>query len=507
MAGLFVLGTALPAQQTQEVDIAAIQRIRDEEFRNSKVMELASWLTDVFGPRLTGSPSTKKAGDWAVEQMNAWGITNPHLEVWRSVPAFGRGWANERFSAQVIEPTQYPLIAYPGAWSEGTRGPQAGRVVYVELHDEADFAKYHGKLRDAWIMRTPPAEVVPHFVADARRFSDTTLLRMASAQAGQRGARAPQRPPRFEDKVERFWLDEGVSGILRAGSGDDGTVFVQSTGDRSADAPRSVPMIVLASEHYGRIFRTVEKGIVVKVEVNAQNRFYSDDRNMFNVVGDIPGADPRLRNELVMFGAHLDSWHSGTGATDNAAGSAVMLEVLRLLKTLNLPMKRTVRMALWTGEEQGLLGSHAYVRQHFGYIDSAGPHLTPEHAKVAGYFNLDNGTGAIRGVYLERNAAVGPIFRHWLEPFAGVGATTVTIANMSGTDHQSFDAVGIPGFQFIQDPIDYNTRTHHSNMDVYERLQGRDMKQNAMIVAAFVYNAANRDELLPRQPLPERSAK
>ncbi len=276
-------------------------------------------------------------------------------------------------------------------------------------------------------------------------------------------------------------------------------MFASATGDRQPNAARGLPTTILAAEHYGRIYRTITKGVPVKLEINSQNKFYSDDLNSFNVVGEIPGTDARLKDEVVMLGAHFDSWHTGTGATDNAAGSAVMLEAMRILKTLNLPMKRTVRIGLWTGEEQGLLGSRAYVRQHFGYTDSLGQHFTPDNAKVSGYFNVDNGTGAIRGVYLQENSAVGPIFKQWLEPFKDLGASTVTISNTGGTDHQSFDAVNIPGFQFIQDGIDYNTRTHHSNMDLYERLQTKDMMQNAVIVAAFVYNTANRDERLPRK--------
>ena len=513
---LATLAAPSAAQDTEKLDLQAIARIRDEGFNRSKVMDISSWLTDVYGPRLTGSPNIKKAGDWAVQQMKSWGIANAALESWGP---FGRGWASERFTAQVIEPNPFPIIAYPGAWSEGTNGPKVGGVLFVQIDSEVDLAKYKGKLRGNWIMRARPPEVQPHFRADASRRTDSALVAMEAAQpqqagppgagrgnGGRGGPAAGQGRQEFQRRVTQFFIDEGALGILTTGArNDDGTVFVGSSGDRAANAPKGLPSIALAAEHYGRIFRTIEKGIPVKLEINAQNRFYSDDLNSFNVVGEIPGADPRLKDELVMLGAHFDSWQAGTGATDNAAGSAVMLEALRILKTLNLPMKRTVRIGLWTGEEQGLLGSRAYVRQHFGFVDSTGQHLTPDNAKVAGYFNVDNGTGAIRGVYLQENAAVGPIFRQWLAPFKDLGASTITIRNTGGTDHQSFDAAGIPGFQFIQDDIDYNSRTHHSNMDLYERLQPHDMMQNAVIVAAFVYNAANRDEKLPRKPLPDRT--
>jgi Zn-dependent M28 family amino/carboxypeptidase len=254
----------------------------------------------------------------------------------------------------------------------------------------------------------------------------------------------------------------------------------------------------MSVEHYGRILRMLEKKVPVQIEMDIQNKFYDNDLNSFNVVAEIPGTDKA--DEVVMLGAHFDSWHTGTGATDNAAGSAVMMEAVRILKAAKLRMRRTVRLALWTGEEEGLLGSRAYVTQHFA--DRADMKLKPEHSKFAAYFNVDNGTGSIRGVYLQGNEAVAPIFQAWMQPFKNLGMTTLTIRNTGGTDHQSFDAVGLPGFQFIQDPIEYDSRTHHSNMDVYERIQAPDLMKDAVIVASFVYHAANRDEKLPRKPLP-----
>jgi hypothetical protein len=353
--------------------------------------------------------------------------------------------------------------------------------------------------------------LTPHFTPDAHRYTDDELARMSAAPApqaagqGGRGGRAGFDTAAFRRQREaaqalpKFLESEGALGELRLGRGDDGTVFVASTGSRAVDAPPALPVIVVSAEDYGRIYRVAEKGFAVKVEVDAQNRFIDNGGRSFNIVAEIPGTD--RRDEVVMLGAHFDSWQSATGATDNAAGSAVMLEAFRILRTLDVPMRRTVRIALWTGEEQGLLGSRAYVRRHFGYVDQTGAHFTPENAKVAGYFNLDNGTGAIRGVYLQGNAAVRPIFDQWLQPFHDLGATTTTLSNTGGTDHLSFDAVTIPGFQFIQDPVDYGSRTHHSNMDLYERVQAKDMMQNAVIVASFVYNLANREEPLPRKPV------
>jgi Zn-dependent M28 family amino/carboxypeptidase len=304
----------------------------------------------------------------------------------------------------------------------------------------------------------------------------------------------------FAQQRLQFLAEEGVAAIINAGAGDMGTVFVGGGGSRDPANPTRIPIVVFAAEHYNRILRMLEKNIAVRIEMNVKNTFYDRDLDAFNVIADIPGSDPALRDELVMLGAHFDSWHAGTGATDNAAGSAVMMEAVRILKATGLPLRRTVRIGLWTGEEQGLLGSRAYVRNTFG-----GPSpdsLKPAHAKFSGYFNVDNGTGKIRGVYLQGNMAVAPIFREWMKPFEALGMRTLTPANTGGTDHLAFDAVGLPGWQFIQDEIEYDARTHHSNMDVYDRLVADDMKHNAVVVAAFVYLAANRDEKLPRKPWP-----
>jgi hypothetical protein len=305
----------------------------------------------------------------------------------------------------------------------------------------------------------------------------------------------------FQRALNKFLADEGVAVAIRVGAGrsEGGTVFAQGGGSRDPKDPVPSPMVTLTPEHYNRIARLLDHKIPVKLEFNVEARFVDDRMDSVNVVGEIPGG--RKRDEVVMIGAHLDSWHSGTGATDNAAGSAVMIEVMRILKTLNLRLDRTVRLALWSGEEQGILGSRAYVTEHFAAREDM--KLKPEHAKLSGYFNVDNGSGKIRGVYLQGNDAMRPIFEAWLKPFEDLGATTISIRNTGGTDHLSFDAVGLPGFQFIQDPLEYDSRTHHSNMDVYDRVQRADMMQMAAIVASIVYNAANRDELLPRKPLPK----
>jgi hypothetical protein len=389
----------------------------------------------------------------------------------------------------------------------GTKGPITAEVALVVIDSAADIAKYRGRLRGKWAMLGLPRVVTAHWESQARRFTDAQLDSMAALpkQTSQREGLNSERFRAARElvrQIDSLFASEGVAGVLRSGQGDGGTVFAQGTGSRATNAPPTAPTIIVSAENYGRIARTLAKGIPVKVEIEADNRFFTSDTNSFNIVGELPGTDRRLRDEVVMLGAHFDSWHTGTGATDNAAGSAVMLEALRILKASGVPLRRTVRIGLWTGEEQGLLGSRAYVAEHFGTQDSMGVHAKPEHEKFSSYFNVDNGTGAIRGVYLQGNEAVRPIFQAWMEPFRDLGMRAATIRNTGGTDHLSFDAVGLPGFQFIQDPIEYGTRTHHSNQDVYDRIQEDDMKKNAVIVASFVYLAANRDEKLPRKPLP-----
>jgi hypothetical protein len=429
--------------------------------------------------------------------MTGWGLANVHLETW----PFGRGWQNQRFVASALTPRAYPLIAYPKAWTPGTAGPVSGEAVMAVIETEKDFDAFRGKLRGKFVLGTAMRDVPAHFEAPGRRYTDSELADLSmQPQAGRgRGRGNFQNDQAFARRKTQFWIDEGVAAVLDISRGDGGTLFVQGGGSRDPKDPPSPPQIVLAVEQYGRIVRTLEKKIPVTLQMDVDNKFYDADENAFNIVAELPGGDKA--DEVVMIGAHFDSWHTGTGATDNAAGSAIMMEAMRLLKVSGVKLRRTVRIGLWGGEEQGLLGSKAYVKAH--YADPATMQLKPEHAKFAGYFNVDNGTGAIRGVYLQGNEAVAPIFQAWMEPFKNLGMTTLTIRNTGGTDHLSYDAVGLPGFQFVQDEVEYNSRTHHSNMDMYERVQSNDMMRNAVIVAAFVYNTANRDEKLPRKPLPK----
>ena len=505
-AALFVALAAAPlaAQSRAEpVDTAAVNRIKAEGLGDrSQVMEIASWLTDVYGPRLTNSPMQKKGADWALAKFREWGLANARLEPWGP---FGRGWTSERFSLQVRSPSPFTAIAYPLAWTPGTSGRVTGEAVLVIADSVADLEQYRGKLRGRFVLVDRPRDVRPSTEPLATRYTDAELARLAEPEPPrERGPGAQgdfrarmQRAQEVARARMRFLAAEGALGVLRQSRGDGGTVFVQGGGSRepSADMSQYVPEVMVAVEHYGRIARALQKGVPVAIALEAENRFHPDTMS-FNVLAEIPGTDPRLKDEVVMIGAHFDTWHGGTGATDNAAGSAVMMEAMRLIRAAGLRPKRTIRIGLWTGEEQGLLGSRAYVERHYLGEGTARP---PEHARFSGYFNVDNGTGKIRGVYLQGNEGVRPVFEAWMRPFRAMGMTTLTSRNTGGTDHLAFDYVGLPGFQFIQDDVEYDTRTHHSNMDTFERLQPDDMRHNAVVVASFAYLAANRAERLPRK--------
>jgi len=481
-------------------DPAAIARFQEEESQNSHIMEVIGYLTDVYGPRLTNSPNIREAGEYAVKTLNAWGLANVREESWGP---FGRGWSNELFEANEISPRHFPVIAYPKAWTPGTNGPVTADAIYAKIEREEDFSAYRGRLRGLFVLTAPMRAVDAQFDAPAHRYTDQELADLAQPRAPQAPDKAAlerqRKQQEFNNKLLKFLTDEGAAAWLEPSPHDGGTITVMSGGSRDPKDPLGLPRVAVDIEHYGRIFRTLEKNIPVTLRIDIANKFYDDNLNSFDIVAEIPGTDKP--DEVVMLGAHFDSWHSGTGATDNAAGDAVMMEAMRILKASNAKMRRTVRLALWTGEEEGLLGSRAYVKQHFG--DRETMELKPEDAKLSAYFNMDNGTGKIRGIYLQGNEAVRPAFEKWMEPFKSEGMTTLSARGTGGTDHVSFDEIGLPGFQFIQDPIEYDTRTHHTNMDVYERIQAADLKQMAVIVASFAYMTANADQLLPRKLLPK----
>jgi hypothetical protein len=521
---------------------APIERIKDEGMNRSQVMQTLSYLSDVIGPRLTNSPSMKRANEWTRQRLADWGLQNAHLEAWGP---FGRGWTLKSFSAEVTEPQAIPLIAYPKAWSTGTKGTLTANVVYVNAKTEAELENYKGKLKGAIVLISAPPEVKAHFEALGNRRDEKDLLKLADA-LDPKSIPPRQFQPNPQQRADnmllakkyQFFTDEGAALLVDASRrGDGGTIFVQSAvvpqpfienpnapgaprriSPWDAQAPRIIPQITVAAEHYNRMVRMLQQGERLKMSVNLDVEFQDKDLMGYNTVAEIPGSD--LKDEIVMLGGHMDSWHAGTGATDNGAGVAVGMEAVRILQALKLQPRRTIRIALWSGEEQGLLGSRNYVMQHFGTLgdgtieafrlgnsgQGAPPKLNPkpDYEKFSAYFNLDNGTGKVRGVYLQGNEEVRPLFRRWLMPFREMGASTLSISNTGGTDHLSFDTIGLPGFQFIQDEIEYETRTHHSNQDVFDRIQADDMKQAAVIMATFIYNTAMLDEKLPRKPAPAR---
>ena len=514
-----LFSTSLLAHEA--VDLQVVHRIKQEALENSRVMDHVFHLVEVHGPRLTGSPGFQGAADWAVRRLKEWGLDNARQEPWGP---FGQGWSYTRFSAHLVEPQYEALIGIPLSWTPGTAGVIRGEPLIAPFTGRSSRSipagavdryidQYRGKLAGRIVLFSELKDVQGRDSPLFKRFTEEDLEERASAPTPRpredfdyrdQDQKAPARPRgrrsrTQQNRLNQFLSEEGVGLLIRpASAGDGGTVFPPRMGSRDPKNPLPPPAIALTPEHYNRIFRLTARGIPTSLEVEVKTRFHTENEDSLNVVGDLPGTGKP--DELVMVGGHLDSVASGLGATDNAAGCAVMMEVIRILTALQLPLDRTVRIALWGGEEQGLLGSKGYVAQHFA--DRRTMELKPEHEKLSAYYNLDNGTGRIRGVYLQENEMVRPVFAAWLAPFADMGARTLSIRNTRGTDHLSFDAVGLPGFQFIQDPIEYHTRSHHSNMDVYDRIQPGDLAQAAAIIATFVYQTANREALMPRKPLP-----
>jgi carboxypeptidase Q len=490
----------------ERVDLSVVNRIKAEAVQNSKVMDYVFYLTDVNGPRLAGSPGYKSAGDWAVKTLQEIGVTNPRLEKWGP---FNRGWDFTYFSGHMLAPAYLPLIGAPVAWTSGTNGPVTGEATMAPVLAPADMEKYRGKLKGKIVLISNPRELEPPAAPMSSRYTagelnEMSMLSLVPAggrgQAGNQPAMTREQRAQFNKDLAAFWKAEQPAMLVQNSvRGESGTVF--GGGAALRDFKDNAPAVVIATEQYNRIARllTHEPPVPVKLQFEVKAQYFDDNVPTFNVVGEIPGG--AKKNEVVLIGGHLDSWHYGTGATDNAIGVAAAMESMRILKALNLKMDRTVRIGLWDAEEEGLLGSAAYVKAH--YADPAVMKPTAEHESFAGYFNIDNGAGKVRGIYTQGNDMMKPIFEAWLAPFKDLGADTVTARNTTGTDHLSFDAVGLPGFQFIQDPLDYFARTHHSNMDVYDRIQRGDAIQMAAIEASFAYFAATRPEKLPRKPLPK----
>jgi carboxypeptidase Q len=556
----FLLPSASLAQsKIYEAPKEVFDKIKDEGMNRSQVMKTMNYMTDVNGPRLTGSPGMKRANEWTRDTLASWGLQNAQLESWGP---FGRGWTLKRYTAMVDGLASFPFLSYPKAWSPGTdtlkngNGPYTAEVVHFNASKAEDLEKYKGKLKGKIVLIGPIREVKAWMEAPGKRFTDKELLEMANAPhpSAPRPQNAPAPPApnfpqggaNFNTQRSRFLVEEGAAvWIDTAFKGDGGTIFVQGAQavPPATPTPGQPPMnvrtkvanvpiqISAAVEHYNRVIRMLEAGQKVTMTVDLAVEFQDEDLNSYNTIAEIPGTDKA--DEVVMLGGHLDSWHGGTGATDNAAGCAVMMEAVRLIQASGLKPRRTIRIALWSGEEQGLLGSRAYVRKHFGYRgDGTTPQFgggggggqaqqpltkLPAYDKFSAYYNIDNGTGKIRGVYLQGNDAVQPIFRQWLAAFrdpkwwkpdfdaskdTDMSAYTLTASNTGGTDHLAFDGIGLPGFQFIQDPVEYSTRTHHSNMDSFDRIQADDMKQMSIVLAMFVYQSAMMEERIPRKPMP-----
>ncbi len=504
-AFLLVAGTLNSAMAQDTPDAQMTQRIREEGLNRSKVMETAFYLTDVSGPRLAGSPGLKRAQDWAINQLKTIGLQNVNLEPWGK---FGKGWEVQKNYAAITAPYYHAIIAIPKAWTPGTKGIIKSEVVVIKVDTIIDLDKYKGKLKGKIVMLDVKTNIARTFKTDATRATTEELDALAKATLppsttpAARLATAPVSTPAtraraLKTATDNFILNEQAALILTQARGTDGTVFTTNGASYADTAKTVLPELETSAEDYQRILRLSKAGVKVMMEADIKTEFFDKDMQGYNVVGEIPGTDAKLKDEVVIIGGHLDSWHAATGGTDNAAGSAVMMETMRILKRVGFAPRRTLRIVLWSSEEQGLFGSKGYVLNHYG--NATTKVYKPEQQKVSAYYNLDNGSGKIRGVYLQGNQAAGPIFKAWLEPFNDLGATTVTIRNTGGTDHLSFDAVGIPGFQFIQDGLDYNTRTHHSNQDTYDKLSEDDLKQAATIVASFVYNTSQRDAMIPRK--------
>jgi hypothetical protein len=502
----------------QEVDRVAINGIIDQGLNHSEVMRTAAWLTDRIGGRMTNSPQMRQAEQWTAQQFRDWGLSNVRADPFD----FGRGWSIVRSSARMTAPRPLDLRAMPIAWTPSTPGVISGEVIVAPMANAGDFAKWRGKLAGKIVLVSRPTAVTDPTQPAFRRLSDEDLRNANTYNMPNHAepSTAALRGPDFARQLDAFLQEEGALAWVRMSQRDGGLLHGTGSGYRMDDK-RLTPGMELAAEDYRRLARlALTEDARPTLELMSEVRFHEEDTNAYNILADIPGTD--RSGEYVMAGAHLDSWVASDGAVDNAAGTAVVMEAARILKALGVRPKRTIRFALWNGEEQGLWGSLAYVDR---YLATRAPLGDPQldalpngrtwrqrwpiqprdgHGDLVAYFNLDNGSGKIRGINAEGNVAAGPIFQEWLEPFSAMGATTVSMRTAGGTDHVYLQTVGVPGFQFIQDPLDYSARLHHTSLDSYDHLRADDLRQAAIIMAAFLLNAANSDEPLPRMPIPTR---
>ena len=502
-AALILIPSSVTTQEPVYWDI--VDRIRSEGFDNSEVMDNAGYLADVIGPRFTGSPNMRQAQEWALARMREIGLSEVEREPWGDETV---GWEVQRVSVHMTAPDYQMVIAYPFALTPGTQGPVVTNAVIATIQSPEDLDGYRGRLDGAIVLATPLMPTSPRFVQDAFRHDEESLgvfetegidLLINRHARGQPEQSTFRRQGISDAEVEAFYISEGVAVVLTASIGSDGTVYATGHPTTRDDRTRSgvenaLPTLAVASEHYNRIHRILERGIPVTMDVEVRVGFDESDQRGYNVIAEIPGTD--LADEVVMIGAHMDSWHTGTGATDNASGVSVVLEAMRILKAISVQPRRTIRVALWSQEEIGHSGSRGYVRNHFGGED--GGLTTPDYNGFAAYFNMDNGTGQFRGVHIQGQTQSTPILEAWMRPFRDLGMETISQFSNTGTDHLSFLRVGLPGFQFIQDRIDYRARSHHFNMDLYDRILPRDLMINSVVMASFAYHAAMREGTFPR---------
>ena len=513
---------AASAQSMESVDLDMVARIRQEAFTHSQVMSTLREITEDVGPRLTASPNMDKANAWARTKLSGWGMSNVHDEAFEK---FGRGWDYSHSRVEMVAPHAVPLYAIPKAWTPGTNGPVEGDAIAVSLKSKADLEKYKGKLKGKIVFLSDAREYKPGTDADWQRLDADGLAKLHEFDIpADRSGDNADRMKRFRDRMElvpainKFLVDEGALAAVSISSRDNGIIGVAGGGSRMAGESVGIPEVAMLAEQYNQVMRDLKADTPVRLRIDVDSRFTTDeDRAGYNTIAEIPGTGSKA-SEIVMLGAHMDSWHSGTGASDNGAGVAVMMEAMRILKAVGAKPKRTIRVALWSGEEQGLIGSADYVAKHFAaYPEPKDPEeaklpsffrenrgelqLKPEYSRLSAYFNLDNGSGKIRGVYAQQNMAAMPIFQAWIKPFNDVGATDVVSGDTGSTDHISFDRVGLPGFQFVQDGLDYFSNVHHTNLDTLDHASAEDLKQAAAVVATVVYQAAMQPQRFPRKPL------
>jgi hypothetical protein len=484
---LLVLPAALAAQESY--DHAMIAKIRDEGLTHSHAWPMLDTIADVIGPRLTASPAFMRAAQFAENHLKTWGLANVHMESW----PFGRGWQLDKFTLEMTAPRYAPMIGYPDAWSPSTNGEIVGTPLLIAGISADSLEKMRGRLKGAIVMTQP---LMTNFIREDRvnptaPNAPEDVYKPAPPIGGGRGGRGGRGGPSEAQRIAAILHDAGVGAVLKPSRGLHGTLFVQ-TRDAGANA---VPTVVVAAEHYNNVIRLLENHVPVTLRVNIRSRYLTSDTSGYNVIAEIPGTDPRLKDEVVMIGAHLDSWHAATGAMDNADGAVTVLEAMRILTAVGARPRRTIRVALWGGEEEGLYGSRAWVARHL-----EGDANAAARDRMSVYFNIDPGYGLVYGFYTEGNTAAKQIFDAWLEPFKDLGARKNVNAGIGSTDHLSFIAAGVPGFNPVQEFTDYDVRIHHTDMDTIDRMKPDDIKEAAIVFAAFAYNAAMRDEKIPRAP-------